>query len=274
MVKHGEWSKNQNKALLTSFLYVYKFEITASLYKGFLSPRSLDTHKPLRNQSILAEMLCIAKSTLSHNWASLPTGSSRRSQVYGINPNSHLATSKHNHRIQFPGYQKMNIFTTTLEVLHYGKNRKMDMAVYSGGIEPGLPFPLPFNLPFDLNPGSWQTWVLGLVLALTPFGISTWWPILKSKVDSIMQTTETVAETVEKVADKLDKVAEDLADILPEGKLKQAARYIEDIAEEAEKDAHLVDEAIEKLEEIEIGLKEEAERFAQTNAKSKEAENS
>lgn len=62
-----------------------------------------------------------------------------------------------------------------------------------------------------------------------------------------MQTTETVAETVEKVADKLDKVAEELADILPEGKLKQAARYIEDIAEEAEKDAHLVDEAIEKV---------------------------
>ncbi|KAJ6405123.1 hypothetical protein OIU84_013157 [Salix udensis] len=142
----------------------------------------------------------------------------------------------------------MNIFTTTPEVLHYGKNRKMDMAVYSSGIEPGLPFPLPFNLPFDLNPGSWQTWVLGLVLALTPFGISTWWPVLKSKVDSIMQTTETVAETVEKVADKLDKVAEDLADILPEGKLKQA------------------------LEEIETGLKEEAERFVQTNAKSKEAE--
>ncbi|KAG5251019.1 plastid-targeted protein [Salix suchowensis] len=229
-------------------------------------------------------MLCIAKSTLSHNWASLPTGSSRRSQVYGINPNSHLPTSKHNHRIQFLGYQKMNIFTTTLEVLHYGKNRKMDMAVYSSGIEPGLPFPLPFNLPFDLNPDlGEQTWVLGLVLALTPFGISTWWPILKSKafelgvwktVDSIMQTTETVAETVEKVADKVDKVAEDLADILPEGKLKQAARYIEDIAEEAEKDAHLVDEAIEKLEEIEIGLKEEAERFVQTNAKSKEAENS
>uniref|UniRef100_A0A6N2MUZ5 Uncharacterized protein n=1 Tax=Salix viminalis TaxID=40686 RepID=A0A6N2MUZ5_SALVM len=206
-------------------------------------------------------MLCIAKSTLSHNWASLPTGSSRRSQVYGINPNSHLPTSKHNHRTQFLG----------------------DMAVYSSGIEPGLPFPLPFNLPFDLNPGSWQTWVLGLVLALTPFGISTWWPILKSKafelgvwkkVDSIMQTTETVAETVEKVADKLDKVAEDLADILPEGKLKQAVRVIEDIAEEAEKDAHLVDEAIEKLEEIEIGLKEEAGRFVQTNAKSKEAEKS
>jgi hypothetical protein len=89
------------------------------------------------------------------------------------------------------------------------------MAVYSTGVESGIPFPLPFNLPFDLNPGSWwvlfwnfnvyairnilsviyylkmywcsklslcrQTWVLGLILALTPFGISTWWPMLKSK---------------------------------------------------------------------------------------------
>lgn len=219
-------------------------------------------------------MLCIAKSTLSHNWASLPTGSSRRSQAYGMNPNLHLATSKHNHRIQFLGYQKMNIFTTTLEVLHFGKNKKMDMAVYSSGVESGLPFPLPFNLPFDLNPGSWQTWVLGLFVALTPFGIRTWWPILKSKVDSIMQTTEAVAETVEKVADKVDKVAEDLADILPEGKLKQAVGYIEDIAEKAEKDAQLVDEAIEKLEKIETELKEEAERFVQADAKSKEAENS
>ncbi|KAH8516162.1 hypothetical protein H0E87_004507 [Populus deltoides] len=126
-------------------------------------------------------MLCSAKSTLPHNWASLPTGSRRRSQVYGTNPSFHLATSKHNHRIQFLGHQKMNIFTTTLEVLHHGKNRKMDMAVYSTGVESGIPFPLPFNLPFDLNPGSWQTWVLGLIVALTPFGISKWWPMLKSK---------------------------------------------------------------------------------------------
>lgn len=219
-------------------------------------------------------MLCSAKSTLPHNWASLPTGSRRRSQVYGTNPSFHQATSKHNHRIQFLGHQKMNIFTTTLEVLHHGKNRKMDMAVYSTGVESGIPFPLPFNLPFDLNPGSWQTWVLGLIVALTPFGISKWWPILRSKVDSLMQTTEAVAETVERVADKVDKVVEDLADILPEGNLKQTARYIENIAEKAERDAHLVDQAIEKLEEIEIELKEEAERFVQANAKSKEAENS
>lgn len=89
-----------------------------------------------------------------------------------------------------------------------------------------------------------------------------------------MQTTEAVAETVERVADKVDKVVEDLADSLPDGKLKQAARYIENIAEKAERDAHLVDQAIEKLEEIEIELKEEAERFVQANAESKEAENS
>uniref|UniRef100_A0A6N2MLG0 Pterin-binding domain-containing protein n=1 Tax=Salix viminalis TaxID=40686 RepID=A0A6N2MLG0_SALVM len=171
-------------------------------------------------------MLCIAKSTLSHNWASLPTGSSRRSQVYGINPNSHLPTSKHNHRTQFLGYQKMNIFTTTPEA----------------------------NLGSGIGSSLNSLWDLHLV--------------------AYTKTTETVAETVEKVADKLDKVAEDLADILPEGKLKQAVRVIEDIAEEAEKDAHLVDEAIEKLEEIEIGLKEEAGRFVQTNAKSKEAEKS
>lgn len=68
-----------------------------------------------------------------------------------------------------------------------------------------------------------------------------------TQVDSLMQTTEAVAETVEKVADKVDKVVEDLADSLPEGKLKQTARYIENIAEKAERDAHLVDEAIEKV---------------------------
>ncbi|KAG6784311.1 hypothetical protein POTOM_010002 [Populus tomentosa] len=228
-------------------------------------------------------MLCSAKSTLPHNWASLPTGSRRRSQVYGTNPSFHLAASKNNHRIQFLGHQKMNISTTTQEVLHDGKNRKMDMAVNSTGVESGIPFPLPSNLPFDLNPGSWQTWVLGLILALTPFGIRTWWPMLKSKafelgvwtkVDSLMQTTEAVAETVEKVADKVDKVVEDLADSLPDGKLKQTARYIENIAEKAERDAHLVDEAIEKFEEIEKELKEEADRFVQANPESKEAENS
>ncbi|CAK7347196.1 unnamed protein product [Dovyalis caffra] len=200
-------------------------------------------------------MLSITTSRVPHNCASPPTRSSRRSQVYGTNSNFHLATSKCNHKRQFLGNQKTKIFTTTLEVLHYGKNRKMDMTVYSTGVESGLPFPLPFDLPFDLNPGSC-------------FELAVW-----TKVDSMMQTVEAVAETVEKVADKVDKVAEDFADSLPEGRVKQAARFIENIAEDAEKDAHLVDEAIEKIEEIQIELDKEAERFTQAETKTTEAQN-
>ncbi|KAJ6337593.1 hypothetical protein OIU76_007301 [Salix suchowensis] len=62
-------------------------------------------------------MLCIAKSTLSHNWASLPTGSSRRSQ-----------------------------YCTTERI------ERWTWLSTAAALKPGLPFPLPFNLPFDLNP--------------------------------------------------------------------------------------------------------------------------
>lgn len=59
---------------------------------------------------------------------------------------------------------------------------------------------------------------------------------------------EEVTEVVEKVAEEAEKVAEDVAEHLPEGgKLKAAATLVENIAKETAKDAHLVEDIIEKV---------------------------
>lgn len=68
------------------------------------------------------------------------------------------------------------------------------------------------------------------------------------QIDSAVEIAEDVAEAVEKVAEQVEKVAEDIVDDLPgSGKLKDAATFIEHLAEETAKDAHLVDELIDKV---------------------------
>lgn len=62
-----------------------------------------------------------------------------------------------------------------------------------------------------------------------------------------METVEDVAEFVEMVAEGVEKVAEDVSDNLPAGKLKDAIDRIEEVAETAAKDAHLVDDFIDKV---------------------------
>lgn len=71
--------------------------------------------------------------------------------------------------------------------------------------------------------------------------------IFAERVDAIVDSVEDVAEVVEQVAEKVEDIADEIGDKLPEGKLKGAFNFIEEIAKETAKDAHLVDEFIEKV---------------------------
>lgn len=58
---------------------------------------------------------------------------------------------------------------------------------------------------------------------------------------------EAITDIVEKVADEVEKVADGIGNHLPEGKLKDALEFVEDIAEETSDGAHLVGQLIDKV---------------------------
>ncbi|KAL5556530.1 hypothetical protein UlMin_038766 [Ulmus minor] len=102
--------------------------------------------------------------------------------------------------------------------------------------------------------GSWKSWILGVVISLIlPFWRHKWGPLLaiKNQVDTIADTIEAVAEVIEDVAEKVEDIADDIGDNLENGKLKDLANLVEDVARETAKDAHMVDQFIEKVEEVE-----------------------
>ncbi|WCJ24782.1 hypothetical protein M5689_006714 [Euphorbia peplus] len=142
--------------------------------------------------------------------------------------------------------------------LHHQNNIKVAryMAVFAG-VDPG---PI---VPSDPSSLPWKMWIVGmLITAILPFWKNKFWPLikLKEKVESIVETTEEVAEAIEKVAERIEKVAEEVADHLPEGgHLHKAAIFLEHAAKETAQDAHLVDQFIDKVQEVE----EDAESLIQ-----------
>ncbi|XVE86830.1 hypothetical protein DITRI_Ditri18aG0066400 [Diplodiscus trichospermus] len=102
---------------------------------------------------------------------------------------------------------------------------------------------------------SWKSWMLGLLFsAMLSFWKHKWGPLLaiKRKVDTVVENVESVVEVVEKVAEEVEKVADEVADTLPDnGKLKEAVSFIETVAKETAKDAHMVEEFIQKVEDVE-----------------------
>ncbi|XP_059455356.1 uncharacterized protein LOC132185615 [Corylus avellana] len=179
----------------------------------------------------------------------LPIGSSLDRRYHGSarTPNHLLVVSKGNIGSSFLG-NGLRLLNTGLTGLVVGKTK---MAV-CGSVIPGSPLP---PLPSDPSPGSWKVWIFGMIATvILPFLGNKWGPLLRLKreVETAANTVEAVAEVIEKVAEQVDKVAEEVADHLPAGgKLQQAATLIEHLAEETAKSAHLVDEAIEKVEEME-----------------------
>lgn len=67
------------------------------------------------------------------------------------------------------------------------------------------------------------------------------------EVETVIDTVETVADIVEKVAEQVEKVADNIGDHLPEGRLKDALEFVEDIAEDTADGARLTGEFIDKV---------------------------
>ncbi|GMN33905.1 hypothetical protein TIFTF001_004414 [Ficus carica] len=150
-------------------------------------------------------------------------------------PASHVATT-----ISQKGLSTANQLGLILS-LRNRSNSKMDKFVCNS-VQPGAPGGVPWN--------SWQGLIFGVVVTLIlPFCGSKWGPFLtiKNQVDKVADTVEAVAEVVEQVAEKVEEIADEIGDHLPVGKLKGTFDLIENIAKETAKDAHIVDEFIEKV---------------------------
>nr|DAD22032.1 TPA_asm: hypothetical protein HUJ06_023495 [Nelumbo nucifera] len=100
-----------------------------------------------------------------------------------------------------------------------------------------------------------RNWIFGMLISIIlPFWRNKWAPLLtlKREVDTVVETIENVVNVVEVVAEEVENVADEIAKKLPEGgKLKEAVCAVEHIAKEAAKDAHLAEEFLEKVEEVE-----------------------
>ncbi|KAK4391008.1 hypothetical protein Sango_2164100 [Sesamum angolense] len=104
------------------------------------------------------------------------------------------------------------------------------------------------------------------ITVVVPFFSGKWASLLKLKneVETAVETVEEIVEAVEKVAEGVEKVAEDIADDLPEGgRLRKAVDFVESVAERASKDAHLVGDFIDKVQEVEERVEEYVESLAE-----------
>ncbi|CAK9149030.1 unnamed protein product [Ilex paraguariensis] len=160
-----------------------------------------------------------------------------------FNPISHTAISKRKDRFPFSGNGSLRYLSTGQEEQTNSRS-KMNSVVYCSPL-PGAPFNFPFSWPPE---NSWIGWVFGAVVAIPLAG--QWLLTLTKEVEVAAETVEKVAEAVEDVAEKVDKMAEDMIEKLPDGGLKNAVTFVENLAEETIKKADQVEELMDKVEEM------------------------
>ncbi|KVI06829.1 uncharacterized protein LOC112509920 [Cynara cardunculus var. scolymus] len=117
---------------------------------------------------------------------------------------------------------------------------------------PGVP------LPSGPPSGSMRNWIVGIVLTFVlPFITHKWGPliVLKNKVDTVVDTAEYIMETIEDVAERVDKVIDNITDELPENsRLRKTMEAVDGVVEGLAKSAHLANDIIDKVEEVEDKL--------------------
>ncbi|KAJ9545692.1 hypothetical protein OSB04_025399 [Centaurea solstitialis] len=117
---------------------------------------------------------------------------------------------------------------------------------------PGVP------LPAGSPSGSMRNWIVGIVLTFVlPFITHKWGPllVLKNKVDTMVNTAEYIMETIEDVAERVDKVIDNITDELPESsQLRKSMEAIDGLVEGLAKSAHIANDIIDKVEEVEDKL--------------------
>ncbi|GMI78443.1 hypothetical protein HRI_001513600 [Hibiscus trionum] len=156
-----------------------------------------------------------------------------------------LVISKHKEIYQIPRNQNLQSLGSGLRLQNADRDKNK---VVCCSVGPGPSF------PSNPDPGSWQLWVLGILVSVVlPFWRSKWGPLLKLKdeVETVIDEVEAVADIVEKVAEGVEEVADDIGNHLPEGRLKDAFEMVEDMAQNTADGAHLAGEFIDKVEEVE-----------------------
>nr|CAD1838127.1 unnamed protein product [Ananas comosus var. bracteatus] len=117
--------------------------------------------------------------------------------------------------------------------------------------KPTLPS-TPQKSPFS----TWAKWAIGLITTiLLPFGNKKLLQI-ENEVEMIENVVENAAVVVEKVANMTEKVSSEVAERLPEdGKLKDAVVFVEHASKEVAEEAHLAQDIIHKVDELEEEVK-------------------
>ncbi|XP_076909639.1 uncharacterized protein LOC143566991 [Bidens hawaiensis] len=117
---------------------------------------------------------------------------------------------------------------------------------------PGVP------LPSGSPSGSMRNWIVGIVITFVlPFCTHKWGPllVLKNRVDNVVDTAEYIMETIEAVAEKVDNVIDHITDDLPENStLRKTMEAVDELVEGVAKSAHIANNIIDKVEEVEDKL--------------------
>ncbi|GMN35233.1 hypothetical protein TIFTF001_005166 [Ficus carica] len=125
--------------------------------------------------------------------------------------------------------------------LRWSREPDRDMKVNNDFNLPDVP-----QVPSNSDPGSWKLWLVGVFMTvIIPFWRNKWSPLqkLQQKVEQVVDTAQAVTDMVDDVVEEVEKVADEIGDRLPEGKLREAAQHVEDLA-------HKTSESIDRLEDV------------------------
>ncbi|KAI3785036.1 hypothetical protein L1987_44145 [Smallanthus sonchifolius] len=157
-------------------------------------------------------------------------------------------------------------FTSTSQYLaSFSKNNRSRSLQYDPMIPPrsfvirnNITPPPGVPLPSGPPSGSMRNWIVGIVLTFVlPFCTHKWGPllVLRNKVDNVVNTAEYIMETIEAVAEKVDNVIDNITDDLPEdSELRKRLEAIDVVVEGVAKNAHIANDIIDKVEEVEDKL--------------------
>ncbi|XP_039127741.1 uncharacterized protein LOC120263830 isoform X1 [Dioscorea cayenensis subsp. rotundata] len=166
-----------------------------------------------------------------------------------------ISSSSHSHRLPIFQVMKSSIDLNDQESRNKDSkntNSKLQMVPSSRNARFSLP-----NIPV------WARWALGALVCLAlPF----YKRILRIE-DGLEKTVETVVEGVEKAAETTEKIASDIANALPEGKLKQVVLEVENIAEQIDDGAEKIEEFLDKVEKIEDKVEDLVEPITEEGKK-------
>ncbi|XP_059637162.1 uncharacterized protein LOC132279250 isoform X1 [Cornus florida] len=213
------------------------------------------------------------RSIIPCSFIRLHINPSTSSQTIIFNPIYHSAAiSKHKNKSYFPADRRLRHISNGRRS-QSDANTKMDLVVYNS-VQPGAP--PPSGTPSDSDSrdkgSSRKHWILGVVItAILPFLSHKWGPLFKltKEVENAVETADDVTEAMENIAEQVEKVADEIGDELPEGgRLQKAFAYVENKAKKAARDAHSVEQFIDKVE----ALEEEVDSFIdEANEITKEA---